>query len=1439
MRSKSNLTLIMASLGILVLTAITACTKDRPERFADGNGTPDLLKIESYDNKYYNIQTLEPLAKSEQTSGMSRAEVENVDTGKVFNNLPLVKYKTKAPLFKDVPFRAVPNSNKYKLLFKVEQHNLMVFKVAHQKYIPYQERTYARDLGNNILAVPMLGYPISGFFNVDHIKNNDNEKTNIKFEKHTLNRKEASFFKANFSSRRLMQPKVKLDVLPVEYFKGDWFYNATLIEKNSKIGGLVGMDFSSDFKFGDAARIAFRASDQELRAINLNVDPDLVQGSSGKPGSKDIQFDTVLRIPAEKVDYRIKPNGAGDSLLEEELNDNHPDSRLHTQRKYIKLHLGRTTSAIFKHEHWLDKAIVQDISISDSYLGYTVYYRNQGVTIRFSLMRAWPALKGRTAWWDDIRRKYGFFQSQKDFLYGYKIHRDRELEKNTLIKRFYPGHYSKKWTKSKNSIDFHFSTTTPKDPEIRQAARKAVEAWDHAFKKAGTRYSINLKDGPNDRDVNIGDIRYNVINIIDDKDRGRTLGFGPSVADPLSGEIISATTNIYLNPIRSSLVSTLRHYVYYRLGLFGQDSDNLSVPEALKGLIDAAAVDSPLNSTPSVAPKRLTQFIAPERISLKESLNAHDTYLCKISSKEKQKTFFSTSTHREPIGTCKHSKNVKKESAHDFHKEQQLMIKNFLASQNLSALHGDRFSSCAYSLSQGRIIKDVQKLCSDTLLPYIERIKAANQGKTKKEQLTYIEGEEIKVLEACANKMIPEYIFDISLHEIGHNFGLRHNFSASVDKRNFDNPESDFSSSVMDYLSSNAPPQLKVGPYDIAAIRYGYAQQVQLQDAITGKPLNQFLKLDPQYTIEENLRRKSHQLGANTIVRKFKFCSDEERHGVFPTSDPFCNAHDWGANPYELAKNKIIEFNAFIKTYSKRLDRMFNPTGNGNGLGAIAKARFFFPMSKIYSQWRLAVQEFAGDIKHRNLEYYTDSQYKELVDLMKHAPASQKSELLGKSYRDLYKEYYPAAEMIKDFFLKMAFLPGRSCVVTEKKTQQTRLISFVLFIAKLNDNSLKGCSDPKIAKYLGSQYSVHPEGIGHFMADRDFRTRKERSLNENGKGERWDFLGLHSVVSSAIGSLTKGSGHWSRIQTEIGLNPSMAHEPELLSKFTDIFFERITKGIHISDLPGLKTDTFQREYFPIFDSNLGNLWKDLRIAIRSQSSRLDEARAHLVTGWAVTQEDLNIKNPGMWVNMTKLLEDKVLHGRPMLGGQYLFADKTAATSNQLLRSYVELLKLNMIPKKFDERNRPSNTQLKRMLMGSIDQKALKSLNANMTFGDFLSAYKNIYNSLRSFQAGKSAKDLTLDRVAMFQWDNILVDYNTNLNLYKIVVYNETPPSQWNLTNNAVDELKRLGISAELLIRGSESIIDDYMKKMIEFINYRSGYQNRTSVLYDVLILNPL
>ncbi len=151
--------------------------------------------------------------------------------------------------------------------------------------------------------------------------------------------------------------------------------------------------------------------------------------------------------------------------------------------------------------------------------------------------------------------------------------------------------------------------------------------------------------------------------------------------------------------------------------------------------------------------------------------------------------------------------------------------------------------------------------------------------------------------EAEREKLIMQGLKEVTMHEVGHTLGLRHNFKASamysLDDAN--NPEktkdTGLTSSVMDYTPANiAPKGVKqgdyfsqtIGPYDVWAIEYGY------KPIAGGSPEGELTELK--------------KIAARSGEPQLAYATDEDTRGIDP--DPLTNLYDLGNDTLEYAKRR-------------------------------------------------------------------------------------------------------------------------------------------------------------------------------------------------------------------------------------------------------------------------------------------------------------------------------------------------------------------------------------------------------------------------------------------------------------------------------------------------------------------------------------------------------
>lgn len=1066
----------------------TACTKKRDAQFAYGEGT-DLYKIADYDNQYFDLKTTE---KNGNLVFHTAAKTTTKINGKI-QDFQYVKYETNSDLFpKEIAFIG-KEKHSYKLVYQLTNTHLIISKVGTGDEIPMEELTSAQKVDDRHFAVPLVAYRISGLYTVDHARNENREKTSTLREYKAESKAQATHFRIDKNSKQILTLKSKTNLFHKNYFDGTWYASSVIAKVGDEESEMIGSTVSYDSKQESADKIIFTKSKDKIIGLNARYDDRIKLGDDL---DKRNNLAEVIYFPAHWASYKR-------DTLNGDLNEIEDKNKRWEDRDYVEIDFTKITSLITSSLP--GSPTLTDLTVTDDFFMFSLQF--QGAKVTFSFLKeknpkdVSKKYEPKRYFGDDFKY-FGYFTTKKKSLNTYEKYRRDDFEKFTFINRFHPQFDEKT---GKYRIVFHFTETSAVEPEIVETARAAIRSWDFAFKQAGLENTDIILDET--EKVAVGDIRYNSINLIKTLTASSLFGFGPSIADPNTGEIISATTNVHVTSIKSNLVSQLRNYIRHR-----------------RGELD-----------PNYPLGKSKLYQAPQMSVIQKAT----------------------------------AKTVSKTHA----KEETLSHHN-----------------CDFNASAGNLTREIES--EDN--PSCKKLRDYASGTSTDLK------EETEALEACAQSILPQKVQATLIHEIGHNFGLRHNFAASADKENYTKKRDSKtgrelheilarSSSVMEYTDFNEDRLTDVGPYDIEAIRFGYANKIK-------DDKENVHNLSTTKSIDDNLR----QLG---ITKKYlKFCSDEH---VELGMDPLCQRHDTGSSPSDVVESLIAQYNTLFATQNFRYDRAKSPSPKA--LREYKTAVIFSKLGTIYDQWRVYLTDFIG-IDKQNLEVFDDQSYQNALDAMSKDPR----------FKQVYAEYKPAADRIFQFLLDITFMPSKYCLtqLAGGQYQITELERLTFEIHNRTGIKTISCQDKEVLNQLNSEgkklmievgfYHQHQKRAGEVNTYlQDFM--HSRGSDFDTLDSYWDVIGSADDKDAAKSALTsRSSTNFFAIQKQI--KPSFMDEPQYRKAFTDRLIERIVHGISLESLtPGSKLENSDNIYFPKWHDELDHIrqtWAYMNLGIKQQGKDL-------------------------------------------------------------------------------------------------------------------------------------------------------------------------------------------------------------------------------------------
>lgn len=1058
----------------MVAFLIQGCAKDRADQFSDGYGQ-DLQEISHFDAKNIELQTGEIVSENPA----SEAQKLELDPSSELVNLPLVSLVNPPAYLRDVAVRGMPNRT-VKIETRVTNKYFEVYrKVEKVSELSIHELPMAKPVPGGYLS-PIVFYPID-LIKVRRSKNSQGEETNELIEEHVDSKGKAGSFKIDLRDRASFSSGWDKDVYPKEILnlQQEWIFVPTIIHTSEGLKSLQGRQFNYDFNWQEVSRVRIIAESNRLRLVTLNLDPNLPVDAKNAT--------TVLEIPTTWVDFKQEDIGQTDLAIS-------PNDDIDWQQKrFMKIAFKQSVFSLFNLSSGQD---LKKVRIEKDYLAFDVSYPDQGVDIRYALFKA-PEKKIGKKYLEEDEKSFGLFKIEQSYLSSVLTPRSESKAKHTYMARFYPEN---------NTITYFLSEESGSNPETLKIARDAIKNWNDTFKKIGSQIQVVLRE---DRRVPLGDARFNTINLVESVAQNDwLLGYGPSVIDTSSGEIISATTNLYLGPIKEILRYQIKDFI--KLKRHGQEYNN--VANKLERLLSRHR--PPEEVTPSGT--------ANVNLGANESTNSEK--FGKFAN-----SLFSFPQSRSSLEEKISQTQIDIKNPDAWKKWRKNLFRENDGPRSLHTSH-KRVSDCSFDLSQKNFFHKIEKVCPEITNEIGQSISSLESG----------------AVEKCVARIYPEVALSTLVHELGHNFGLRHNFMGSADKSHYpqdvnQHNEKIETSSVMDYLDSDAAESTVPLAYDQSAIAFAYE--------------NKILDTNGQWQ-----KLKSNELPlANQVpqAEKFLFCTDEQV-GV---KDPLCARFDRGSSLTEKANAIISQYKSRYPMSYFKYDEWDLPSENG--LFYYNVATVFLELKNIYDHWRNLVYEKVG-----KEDSYLDSLKLESIDgVIKSSPKMQDAK--------------QASDLIFDFLIGLISIPNQSCLVDGKDG-----------LAFLNpsdlDLNLEDVSAPfNCQSVLGHEKVLKLSNENPVVEDVGLPVYDQYS------GVRWPYLektpvahGLWrdqylAMVTLMVRIPTMNLNNWER-----EFAPNFFDQPEYAERISKYFRERLVEGVHAEDYaPQNKQFTSQllySTYVPFF-----------------------------------------------------------------------------------------------------------------------------------------------------------------------------------------------------------------------------------------------------------------
>lgn len=457
--------------------------------------------------------------------------------------------------------------------------------------------------------------------------------------------------------------------------------------------------------------------------------------------------------------------------------------------------------------------------------------------------------------------------------------------------------------------------TIQKNAVIISATEKVVADLNKALREAtqGTALErssdfVHLQvEGPSTGGV-LGDLDRNYIYYVEKGTESPIIGLGGSHPNPRSGRVEAASVFLYAGNMTKAIARMKRVQAAERaraeimapIPLAGEAPQEVAKRRGNGEISTAtvAGVDSPLHDMGKVDGKFATAFKLTQ--AGKRNVQRKGTLLNRFE-------YVGNKLNRNDIEARMSARSSKLSKAFEAIRTEGLMAKAGFESQ----------ARMTQKISSSLGAKGMNKAL-------VSRIRKANYCVYESKPEFMAAGMSGKSTGDSDLELLGKMWVATLAHELGHNFGLRHNFVGSFDKANWSRGEEttrDYSS-IMDYLNNDYETYDGFGPQDVAALRAGYGEVLETNDGSL-LPINKVPELLGRKGWLDISKSEILSLG----VKDYAFCTDEDV-GLTPT----CQLFDEGTTPLEIVENKIRDYKARYSLLHFPNDRLNFDMGTVGGI---------------------------------------------------------------------------------------------------------------------------------------------------------------------------------------------------------------------------------------------------------------------------------------------------------------------------------------------------------------------------------------------------------------------------------------------------------------------------------------------------------------------------